>query len=257
MSDIDADAAAETPAARMPLFYARPEVLEAKRHGALRLKPHPGFGFAAEANAIPLNVAEFAKAAVDYPIVFAGTTTLAPLAVTGLRARENLFVDAQGDWAPGAYVPAYARRYPFILTRPRPDADQVMLCMDMESARVGGEADEDAATLFEEGGPSEHAKNAMNFCLEFQRHAAATEEIAEIMRQEGLLAEQSGKVELSDGEQLRLTDFQIVDEKKLNALPGERLDDLRRKGVLGAAYCQLVSMNNWPKLSRLAEARKP
>lgn len=255
MSDVAADAP-ETPAARLPLFYARPEVLEARRHAGLRLKPHPGFGFAAKANAIPLNVAEFAKAAVDYPIVFAGTTTLAPLAVTGLRAGENLFVDAAGSWAPGVYVPAYARRYPFILTRPKPEVDQVMLCMDMESARVGGEGDEGAA-LFEDGGPSEHAKNAMNFCLEFQRHATATEEIAGILGAEGLLAAQSGKVELSDGEQLRLTDFQIVDEKKLNDVPAERLGELRRKGVLGAAYCQLVSMNNWPKLSRLAEARKP
>ena len=253
MSDVDAP---ETQAARLPLFYARPEVLEAKRHDGLRLKPHPGFGFASGANAIPINVAEFAKAAVDYPIVFAGTTTLAPLVVTGLRGGENLFVDAEGAWAPGVYVPAYARRYPFILTRPKPEADQVMLCMDMESARVGEEGDEDASALFEDGGPSEHAKYALNFCLEFQRLASVTEEIAKTMQDEGLLAAQSGKVELSDGEELRLTDFQIVDEKKLNEVPAERLEDLRRKGVLGAAYCQLVSMNNWPKLSRLAEARK-
>ena len=39
---------------------------------------------------------------------------------------------------------------------------------------------------------------------------------------------------------------------RLNEVPAERLEDLRRKGVLGAAYCQLVSMNNWPKRCRLA-----
>ncbi|MEM1316622.1 MAG: SapC family protein [Pseudomonadota bacterium] len=253
MSDVDA---AEKPTSRLPLFYARPEVLEARRHAGLRLKPHPGFAFASKANALPLNVAEFAKAAVDYPIVFAGTGTIAPLAVTGLRAGENLFVDASGDWAPGAYVPAYARRHPFILTRPKPEGDQVMLCMDMESARVGDEADADASPLFEDGAPSEHAKNALNFCLEFQRHATATEEIAKYMHEAGLLVPQSGKVELSDGEELRLTDFQIVDEKKLNEVPEDKLAEMRRLGILGAAYCQLVSMNNWPKLSRMTEARK-
>lgn len=253
MSDVDAP---QEPRARLPLFYARPEVLEARRHAGLRLKPHPGFEFAAKANAVPINLAEFAKAAVDYPIVFSGTATLAPLAVTGLRAGENLFVDAAGAWAPGVYVPAYARRYPFILTRPKPDEDQVMLCMDMESARVGGVEDDGAAPLFDDDAPSEHARNALNFCLEFQRHAAATEETTKYMQDAGLLVAQSGKVELSDGEQLRLTDFQIVDENKLNELPDETLAEMRRLGALGAAYCQLVSMNNWPKLSRMAEARK-
>ncbi|MEO1686721.1 MAG: SapC family protein [Pseudomonadota bacterium] len=257
MSDDPAPTAETTPGAGLPLFYGQPEVLEAGRHAELRLKPHPGFAFAARANAIPLNVTEFAKAAVDYPIVFAGREKLAPVVVTGLRAGENLFVDGAGAWAPGAYVPAYARRYPFILTRPNPEAEQVMLCMDMESERVGSAADADSAPLFDGSEASEHAKNALNFCLEFQRHASATEQVSQMLKDEGLLTPQAGKVTLAGGEELRLTDFHIVDEAKLNEVPEERLGELRRGGLFAAAYCQLVSMNNWSKLSRMAEARKP
>src|SRR3546814_17461453 len=32
-----------------------------------------------------------------------------------LRQNENLFVDASGQWAPDTYIPAFVRRYLFVL----------------------------------------------------------------------------------------------------------------------------------------------
>ncbi|MEI9982489.1 MAG: SapC family protein [Aliidongia sp.] len=44
-------------------------------------------------------------------------------AVLGYRPGENLFVDAEGRWATGVYVPWYVRCYPFaILDGPQPDS---------------------------------------------------------------------------------------------------------------------------------------
>jgi len=261
MTDAEAEDAPEgaaeaAPRRPPPLFYARPEVIEATRHKTVRLAPHDGYGFAAEATAIPLNVAEFAKAAVTYPIVFAGRESLSPVVVTGLRRGQNLFVGPDGAWEPLAYVPAYARRHPFILTRPDPKREQVMLCLDMASGRVT-EAADGRALFDEEGAPSEFARNALEFCLTFQRQAMATEAVSEALHEAGVLQPQRGEIALSGGETLRLTDFHVIDEAAIDALSDEAWLTLRRTGAAAAAYCQLVSMNNWQALSRRAEARGP
>ena len=53
-------------------------------------------------------------AAAYYPIVFSDESV--PIAaVVGLRNDSNLFVDSQGQWLADESLPAYVRRYPFIL----------------------------------------------------------------------------------------------------------------------------------------------
>lgn len=241
------------PAPLKPLFYQSPEVLEATRHAGFGLKPHASFGFAGHANAIPLNMAEFAQAGVWYPIVFSGREALAPVAVVGVRGGQNLFVDAGGQWTAPAYVPAYVRRYPFILTRPDMAKDQVLLCVDRASDRVveGG-----ANLFFTDGKPSETTNSALEYCLNFQRQAMATEQVTALLQEHDLLVERQGTLELPGGqERLRLTDFKVVDEDRLNKLSDAAIMDLRKKGGLAAAYCQMMSMNNWQALAHLAAER--
>lgn len=251
MTEVDAAAA---PARPSPLFYATPEVLEASRHGKLGLKAPEDFAFTAKANAIPLNMAEFAQAGVWYPIVFTGKDTISPVAVVGIRKDENLFLNASNKWQPGAYVPAYVRRHPFILTRPDVAKDQVLLCVDRASDRiVEGEGD----MFFADDKATETTTNAMEFCLNFQRQAMATEQVTGVLKEHDLLLTQTGTLDLPGGEVVRLTDFMIVDEKKMNALSDEAFLDLRKRGALAMAYCQMMSMNNWGRLTTRAAARKP
>jgi hypothetical protein len=251
VTKVDATAA---PARPSPLFYATPEVLEASRHGKLGLKGPENFAFTAKANAIPLNMAEFAQAGVWYPIVFSGKDTISPVAVVGIRKDENLFLNASNKWQPGAYVPAYVRRHPFILTRPDVAKDQVLLCIDRASDRiVEGEGD----MFFADAKATETTTNAMDFCLNFQRQAMATEQVTGVLREHELLLTQTGTLDLPGGEVVRLTDFMIVDEKKMNALSDEAFLDLRKRGALAMAYCQMMSMNNWGRLTSRAAARKP
>ncbi len=235
-------------AAAQLLFYGRPEVLDANRHGDLGLAPHDGYAFGAGTNALPLNAAEFGRAAVWYPIVFS-RDTCAPLAVTGLRKGENLFVDDRGRFAPGAYVPAYLRRYPFVLTRASDDPDQVLLCIDRASPRLRPDAGD---RLFDADGPTATTRAAMEFCLSYQRQALATDHVVAALKAADLLVEKTGEVELEDGGRLRLTDFLTVDEARLNALDAEALGRLRDAGALSAAYCQLVSMNCFGRLGAMA-----
>ncbi len=83
------------------------------------LRPGEIPAFASSLNAIPISYSEFALVAREYPIVFtavSGTQVFAPVAVLGMAANENLFNDG-GTWASNVYVPAYARRFPFCMTR--------------------------------------------------------------------------------------------------------------------------------------------
>ena len=115
---------------RRPLFYADPVALHVDRHAEWRLLDGNA-AFAACATAIPLVLTDFVPAARSYPILFTADTA-APIALTGLQ-RSDLFVDAAGAWAPDCYVPAYVRRYPFILVEV-PDRSDLGLAIDGASA---------------------------------------------------------------------------------------------------------------------------
>ncbi|MEC9435516.1 MAG: SapC family protein [Pseudomonadota bacterium] len=245
-------------AAALPQFYAGAEPLDRNRHAGLRLRPHAGFGFAASAVAVPLLTSEFALAAVSMPIVFAGEDRPRPVAVTGLRAGRNLFVEPDGAWARNVHIPAHLRRTPFLLmTAPAREGEaepRLLLGIDPHSPRFSEDPTEPgAAPLFVDGEPSPETLNARDFCLAHHRDMEATNRAADALAEAGLLIAQHGKVELPDGEVLRLTDFKVVDEAKLNALPDAELGRLRACGALAAAYCHLVSLNSFPALSaRLA-----
>ncbi len=80
---------------------------------------------------MPLAVTEFALAALSYPVIFVGDDSV-PLAVMGLNTGENLFIDADGGFEPGAYIPAYIRRYPFVLANDE-SQDRLIVCIDRGS----------------------------------------------------------------------------------------------------------------------------
>ena len=118
--------------AGMPMFYTAPRPLDRARDGNMKLSRPTHFNFAAKTNAIPLLVDEFPMAAAYYPIVFADGPMPVPAAVVGLKNDTNLFLDKEGRWLNGAYLPAYVRRYPFILMDD-PEQKQFVLCIDENS----------------------------------------------------------------------------------------------------------------------------
>jgi len=122
------------------LFYAKPEPLSRELHGkiGLRQMDRP-FGFASGTNVVPLTVGEFGVAALSYPIIFAGDR-YQPLAVMGIRQGSNLFVGEDGSFAVGAYIPAYIRRYPFVLANDQ-NRGQLVVCIDRGASMLGEDCD--------------------------------------------------------------------------------------------------------------------
>ena len=125
---------ASVPASQLPLFYKSIVPLSTQFHPNHGLVPQEALNFTRGSHAIPLTVDEFAVAQRSFPIVFGMGENPAPLALLSLVDGQNLFLDDAGRWQPGAYLPAFVRRYPFMLAKLGPDAVDLSLCFDDTAA---------------------------------------------------------------------------------------------------------------------------
>ena len=141
-------------APQLPLFYNGLELLSSELHPNHRIRPQQTAPFLAGQHAIPLTVEEFPLVQRYMPIVFTVGDNPIPIALMGLNEGVNVFIDASGALTEdNFYVPAYVRRYPFMLARLRPDAQELSLCFDPTSQMIGAFEDR-AAQLYGVGGNS-------------------------------------------------------------------------------------------------------
>lgn len=239
-----------------PPGYGAVVPLDREKHAGLGVAADTG-RFAAGLNAVYLTVVEFFAAARDYPIVFVAdpaSGTALPVAVTGLRPGQNLFVDAQGRWRRGAYVPAYVRRYPFCtaqVAEAGEEPSRFLICVD-EAA-----LDPDAPALFGgDGTASEEWRRRETLINEIESARLQTEGVARRLAELGLLAPFEAQVHPRRGEVLGLKGMQRVDEDRLNRLPGETIKALMAEGALSRIYAHLISLDNFARLLDLhAEGR--
>jgi hypothetical protein len=234
------------------LFYERAIALNRERHQKLRLEPTPNhFAFSAKTNAMLLASTELAEAARDYPIVFVGQAggpfTLA--ALVGLRNSENLLVDAAGKWEPGTYVPAFARRYPFVLAE-GDDKAVLTVCVD---ETYGGLNDERGEALFDaEGKETPYLTRVLDFLRAFHADMTRTRDFAQRLNELGLLTSKVVTIEqqrAGQPERQVLEGLWIVDEEKLRAIDDARIVELFRNGYMGWIYAHLLSLGNVRRLA--------
>jgi len=235
----------------LPLFYASPRPLDRARDGALRIAPPAHYHFAAKTNAIPLLLNEFALAAPHYPIVFAGEDLPLPAVMVGNKDFENLFVSADGKWSEGAYIPAYVRRYPFILMGDN-ENKQFIFCFDEKSEMLGGA---EGIPLFNGDKPSDFTQNAMKFCADLQQQGDSVNEFVAALREHKMLVRSDVKMEASGGTILKLAGLWAIDAQKFEALPDNVYLAWRRKGWIAPIYAHLMSLQRWPHLMALTAAR--
>ena len=240
------------PAAGLPLFYQSPMPLDGKRHGDLSLRRNFGFGFTRHVNAVPINLIEMPQICHYYPIAFSPDANATPVAIMGLRDNENLFVDAKGDWAENAYIPAYVRRYPFIFSE-LPESDQLTLCVDNNPDVIEKSA---AQPFFDKDGKAtELSQNALEFCKSY--HAAAQQTIAfsKELASSGIMIEREAQINISGNRRINFSGFRIIDEQKLAFLDDKVFLEWRKKGWLPFLYAHLFSGAQWQRLSRLLSNR--
>jgi hypothetical protein len=236
----------------LPMFYTSPRPLDRAKDAKLKISRPNHFRFTANTNAIPLLIDEFPMAAAYYPIVFAAGTAPVPAAVVGLKNDSNLFLDREGRWLNGAYLPAYVRRYPFILMDD-PEQKQFVLCVDEKSDMLSEQGE---YALFENDQPSEFTKSAMEFCAALRQQGDATDEFVAALKEHNLLVPNDAQIDLRDGSRLQLSGFLVIDPQKFDAMPDSIILQWRKKGWLGLVYAQLLSSHRWQNLVDLMQLRK-
>ena len=246
------------------MFYKQLEPLSPEKHRNLGVSQVANpFSFLAETNLVPLTVDEFGLAAVCYPIIF-DTQSKAPLAVMGLRPGMNVFLGADGSLDPEVYLPAFARRYPFlpILAQPpgkdptpTPDGDRILVFIDRSAKMLSSKPE---MPFFEGDKPSRYTQEAVAFCREFDILGRRTQEFVKLIEDNDLfeltpLALPRAKADGTPDEPQKIGEYLRISEQKLNQLPKDRYLDLRDKGVTAVMHAHLLSLGLWPKiLSRAA-----
>lgn len=230
----------ETGMSKQLLIYQRAVPVSSGRHRGISVKSGRNFDFAREVNSVPLMAAEFAQAALEYCIVFAGQgEEIMPAVLLGVRDNENLFVNEDGSWA-GNYVPAFLRRYPFVFST-QDDARNFTLCIDEDFEGVNDQGR--GERLFDEDGEqTQYLRSVLEFLQAFQVQFIRTRALARRLVQMNLLEPMQARFSLRDGRNLTLSGIHVVSRDKLRALSGDQLAELARNDDLELIYLHLHSL---------------
>lgn len=214
--------------------------------------------FILRGNAVPVSFAEFQPAAREYPIVFTSGddgSSFGVVAVLGISAAENLF-HAGGDWAPGVYIPAYARRYPFCMAKVsvnRVERQDRLICVEKSFIDDGGES------LFDgNGAPSAKWQELERLLSEYEADLERSREMCSILADYGLFEPFSMQASLKGQENapMQITGMHRVAEKKIENLNAAQIKNLMRKGILPRIYMHLLSLENFGRLLERKAARQ-
>ncbi|WP_022684938.1 SapC family protein [Sphingomonas phyllosphaerae] len=229
-------------APQLPLFYNGLEPLSSEVHANYKVKSSDTAPFLVGQHAIPVTVEEFPLIQRHMPIVFSSGEDAIPIALMGLNEGVNVFMSDEGRLIDeNVYVPAYVRRYPYMLARLRPDADELSLCFDPSSPTIGAFDEGDA--LFTDGQPSELTQNILKFNENFEQAAARTSQFMKEVKELDLLMEGEVTIQQDGVEQpFVYRGFQMIDEKKLSELRGDQLRKISQSGMLPLLYAHLFSL---------------
>lgn len=233
---------ASAPQNVLPLLYKDLVPLSSVEHVDWKARALESAPWLLNEHAIPVTVDEFASAQRNFPIIFSVGDAPVPLALMGLNEGVNVFMNDDGKFAENVYVPAYVRRYPFMLAKLREDSDELSVCFDPTVEAIGPFAEGDA--LFVDGKPSEATQQILAFCEQFEQAGQRTQAFMQDLVESELLMD--GELSIQpDPEQppFIYRGFQMVNEEKLRDLRGDQLRKMNQSGMLRLIYAHLLSLS--------------
>ena len=237
---------------QLPLFFQDLMPLNSRDHKNYRTRGIDTAPWLAKAHAIPLTVDEFVQAQRHFPIVFSSGENPLPLALMGLNEGVNTFVDENGRVTEAVYIPAYIRRYPFMLAKLQQDATELSLMFDPTSEAVG-EFDEGERLFDDEGNKTPNVDRILEFCQHFEQSAQRTQAFLTEIKDAGLFMD--GEVAIQrEGEDKPFVyrGFKMIDQEKLRDISAEKLAEWHKNGLLMLIHAHIYSL----ELMRIIFARQ-
>jgi len=234
---------ASAPQSSLPLFYKDLMPLNSRDHGTWRARTMDSAPWLKGQHAIPLTVEEFPQAQRHFPIIFASGESPVPLALMGLNEGVNVFVNDEGKFDQPVYLPAYIRRYPFLLAKLDAGSDTMSLCFDPTCDALG-EYD-DGKALFDGDKASEHTQELLKFCEDFEQAGLRTQQFLDEITKAGLLMEGEVAIQQIDrpDQPYVYRGFQMVNQEKLRELRGDQLRKWNENGILALIYAHIFSLD--------------
>lgn len=233
-----------------PLFYKKVVPLNKDIHGELYLEGIEGYQHTKETNSIYIAAIEFLQISKEYPIVFAqgADDKVFPVALLGVKKNENLFVDDKGNWTAN-YIPAYVRRYPFILATPNDAEPTFTVCIDESFA--GFNTAKEGSPLFDKNGEQLDLLNqAVDFLKDYQSHVHLTTLFCENLSKLDILEPMQANMEFANGEKGALGGFMGINREKLKALKPAQIAELVKSDQMELIFAHLGSLQNLNSLMK-------
>lgn len=224
------------------MLYQQPVALDKSVHRLCGVRAPQGYRFAAAVNSVPLALSEFDAAAAWYPIVLLRDRADAvfPVAVLGLERGRNAWVDAAGNWVDDAYIPAWIRRYPFVLGRRAGEQQASRVCVDAPAlTSAGGEPLFDA-----QGQATRYLDDARRFLARYQRELLAARAFGVRLHALSLLR----PLQLERAAEGLRRRCHVVDTALLERLPDHDLLTLCRSDAMRALYLHTFSLRHLNRL---------
>ncbi|MBX7540809.1 SapC family protein [Qipengyuania sphaerica] len=227
---------------QLPLFFNDLMPLNSRDHKNFRTKMIDSAPWLAKAHAIPLTADEFVQAQRDFPIVFSTGENPLPLALMGLNEGVNTFVDAAGKVTEQVYMPAYIRRYPFMLAKLQQDATELSLMFDPTSDAIG-EFEEGERLFDDEGNTTDATKRILEFCEQFEQAAQRTQAfLKEVMDADLLMDGEVAIQRQGEDKPFLYRGFKMIDQEKLRELPADKIEAWNKNGLLMLIHAHIYSM---------------
>jgi hypothetical protein len=226
-------------------LYSSPVVLNSVTHKDLKVAPISNFNFAKGFNSCVILGQEFLEAAKYYPIVFSKTDdTLTPVIVLGIS--ENQFVNKEGKWQEATYVPAFIRRYPYILAEGLSQDGSLTVCIDADYE--GFNKPEGERLFDDEGQKTASLTKAVEFLTLYQTQYEVTKAFINAIKDLDIFKAVDANITLASGKTFTIRNLSMVDEAAMLKLPDDKLIGLVRSGYLAWIYAHLYSLTNFSKI---------
>ena len=234
-----------------PQYYKKVVALSNKGHADWKIKTTNDYSFTSGSNAVLITAVEFSFIACEYPIVFVDTSgNFKPIAVLGLKPDQNHFLCDDNSWG-GKYIPAYIRRYPFILSgdMSATNGQDIVYTVCIDESYIGFNKDF-GENLFDSNGQySAYLERTIKFLKDFQSEGQATEKFCRKLKKLDILEPMQAKVVSKDQKDFSLSGFWIVSHDRLKGKKPLELAELVKSDEMAFIYSHLSSLSKFRSLT--------
>ena len=169
------------------------------------------YTFASDQNFCPVFLQELPQLVREYFICFPNNETDLPHALLGFEKGQNKFVAPDGTWE-ADYIPAYIRRYPFILAK-QEGSEEHTLAADMDAPHFSQDSGDPLFTP--DGQPTSLLQDKINLLKGIESQRQATQKAVQQIEQAGLFKMEQMTVKSGDQAVSSIGGLRMIDEDKL------------------------------------------